>query len=237
MPTPNYTIPESIHRTAEQVIESDRRLVIKAYGVINSTEDFIREFIRKVMHKYERIDLAPAIEIVVKELIMNAAKANFKKIFFAENNLQLDNPEHYEHGMARFRDMIDENIFVEYGRKAREAQLIVETSFDFDKDRLIVEIRNNVPMAEHEEKRAREKMRLGLECNDMAEFMFEHMDETEGAGAGLALCLTAMRSVDLDPRLLSIATDFKSETVARVEIPLNANYIPVRHAWHPAVAV
>ncbi len=179
MPPNSLSIPEAIHRAAEQVIENDNKLVIRAYGVIHSTEDFMRAFIRKVMEKYGRIDLAPAVEIVVKELVMNAAKANFKKIYFAEHNLDLDNPAHFESGMAGFRNIIDENIFVDYGKKAREAQLIVETSFDFDKDRVIVQVRNNVPMAAHEEKRAREKLKQGLECNDMVEFMMEHMDDAD----------------------------------------------------------
>ena len=56
----NYSIPEAIHRAAEKVIEKDDKLVIRAYGVIHSTEDFMRAFIRKVMAKYNRIDLAPA---------------------------------------------------------------------------------------------------------------------------------------------------------------------------------
>ncbi len=236
MPPNNYSIPEAIHRAAEQVIEKDNKLVIRAYGVIHSTEDFMRAFIRKVMDKFNRIDLAPAVEIVVKELVMNAAKANFKKIYFAEHNLELDNPDHFVSGMAGFRDSMDENIFVDYGKKAREARLMVETSFDFDKDRVIVHVKNNVPMAAHEEKRAREKLKQGLECSDMAEFMMEHMDETEGAGAGLALCITTMRSAELDPRLLTISTDFETETVARVEIPLHAGYPPSRQRWQAALA-
>ena len=235
MPTDTNTLPEAIHRAAEQIIESERKLVIKAYGVIHSTEDFMRGFIRKVMDRFNRIDLAPAVEIIVKELVMNAAKANFKKIFFAENNLRPDDPEHYERGMSGFRDVIDENIFVDYGRKAREARLLVETSFDFDKDRLIIEIRNNTRMAPHEEKRVREKLQRGLECTDMAEFLLEHMDETEGAGAGLALCIITMRSAELDPRLLTISTDDQA-TVARVEIPMHAGYPPVRSRWQAAMA-
>jgi hypothetical protein len=235
MSTQIQTLPDAIHRAADQIIEGERKLVIRAYGVIHSTEDFMRNFIRKVMDRFDRIDLAPAVEIIVKELVMNAAKANFKKIFFAENNLKAEDPEHYERGMASFRDVIDENVFIDYGRKARAAQLIVETSFDFDKDRVIVEIRNNSQMAPHEERRVREKLQRGLECTDMVEFMLEHMDESEGSGAGLALCITTMRSAELDPRLLTISTR-EGETVARVEIPLHAGYPPVRDRYQAAMA-
>jgi hypothetical protein len=230
------TLPESIHRAAERVIETESRLVVKAYGVIHSTEDFLRAFVQKVMHRFERPDLAPAVEIIIKELTMNAVKANFKKIFFAENSLTMENPDDYAEGMSRFHEIMDENVFVDYGRKAREVQLSVETSFDFNKDRVIVEIRNNAPMAAHEEKRARTKLEQGLQCEDLMDFMMNGLDETEGAGAGLVLCLTTMRSVGVDPRLLSVYSDLETETVARVEIPLHDAYVPSRAHWQPALA-
>jgi hypothetical protein len=231
-----FKFPESIHQTAEQIIESESRLVIKAYGVIHSTEDFMRAFVRQITERFDRPDLAPMIEIVVKELTMNAVKANFKKIFFAENNFRIDDTAQYELGMARFHEIMDENIFINYGRKARDMKLSVETTFDFNKDRIIVEIRNNAPMARHEEERAREKLAKGFSVTDMTEFMMTEIDETESAGLGLALCLTTMRSSGIDPRLLSIYSDFESETIARIEVPLHAGYVPSRASWQGAMA-
>lgn len=236
-------MPEHSHKEAAQknshtdeIIEKDNQLVIRAFGVIRSTEDFMRAFVRKVMHKFGRVNLAPAIEIIVKELVTNAAKANFKKVFFAEHGIDEDNPEQYENGMARFRATFSQNMYLEYGVKARDAQLMVTTSFDFDPDRLIIEIRNNVPMTAAEERRAREKLRMAMECNDMGQFILENVDETEGAGLGLMLCITTLRSSDFDPRLLSISTDFKSQTVARVELPMHDDYVPARHKWEQTKA-
>lgn len=230
------TLPRDIHEAADHILETDQKLVVRAFGVIHSTEDFIRSFVRKVTDKFGRADLAPALEIIVKELTMNAAKANFKRIFFTENGIDAKDPADYEAGLARFREVIDENIFVDYGRKARAAKLIVETSFDFNKDRIIIEVRNNSPMTPLEETRAREKLKRGYECSDMAEFLLEHMDETEGAGAGLALCVTTMRSANIDPRLLSLSTNFANETVARVEVPLHAGYAPARSRYQAQLA-
>jgi len=228
--------PQSIHEHADRIVESDARLVIKAYGVIHSTEDFMREFVRKVTLKFDRLDLAPALEIIVKELTMNAVKANFKKIFFAENNLDIHSANAYSAGMNRFLEIMSEDIFVDYGRKARAANMSVETSFDFDQSRIIIEVRNNVPMTTQEERRAREKMERALQYEDMGAFLMEQLDEAEGAGAGLALCMTTMRSVGLDPRLLTIASNEKLGTLARVEVPLLAGYVPIRQSWQPALA-
>lgn len=229
-------MPKDIRDAADHILETDQKLVVRAYGVIHSTEDFLRNFVRKVTEKFARADLAPVLEIVVKELMMNAAKANFKRIFFTENNIDANNHDDYRDGMQRFRDVIDENIFTTYGLKARDAKLTVEASFDFNQDRIVVEVRNNSPMTAIEEARVREKLKRGYECADMGEFLLEHMDETEGAGAGLALCVTAMRSAGLDPRLLSLATHAAKETVARVEVPFHAAYVPTRTRYQSQLA-
>ncbi|GAB4443140.1 MAG: hypothetical protein OHK0011_25490 [Turneriella sp.] len=231
-----FALPDAVYRAAEEVIEQERRLIIKAYGIIHTTEDFMRAFVQKIMARFARPDLAPAVEIIIKELTMNAVKANFKKIFFIENQLDISDPAQYAAGMARFPDIMTENVFVTYGRKARAMQLKVETSFDFNKDRVIIEVRNNTPMVPHEEQRVREKMQRALRYGDMGQFLMENLDETEGAGAGLALCLTTMQSAGIDPRLLSLYSDLKTETIARAEIPLHAAYVPTRRRWQAALA-
>ncbi len=218
-------------------IENGKKLFIKAYGMVRTTEDFLRTAVRRIMGRFKRPDLAPAIEIILKELTMNAAKANFKKVFFLENRLNIDNPTDYEEGMTLFRDSMSETMFLDYGRKAREANLSVLISLDYDDDRVVVEVRNNVPMSPDEEKRAREKLRVAMGSNDLTQLFVDNIDESEGAGLGLMLCLTTLRSSAIDPRMLSIATDFEKETIARVEIPLHENYIPMRMRWAPVLAV
>jgi len=213
---------------ADEIIENENRLVVRAYGLTRATEDFLRGYLRRILNETGRPELAAALEIILKELTTNAAKANFKKIFFAENELRIDDPEHYEQGIVRFRETFSEDIFVKYRKKAKELELLVLISVDYDPDRVILEIRNNVPMTPEEEKRAREKLRLAMTYEDMGQFILDNADETEGAGLGIMLCLTTMRSLDINPRLLSISTDFRTHTLARVEIPLHDGYIPAR---------
>jgi hypothetical protein len=196
--------------------------------MVRSTEDFLRSAIRRITDKFGRGELAPAIEIIVKELTMNAAKANFKKVFFLENSLRMDDPKEYEQGMELFRESLSENMFLDYGKKARAVNLNIGITFDYDKDRMLIEVRNNVPMSVAEEKRARTKLEIAMSSDDMAQLFVDNLDEAEGAGLGLMLCLTTLRSSNIDPRTLSISTDFATETVARVEIPLHPGYTPSR---------
>lgn len=221
-------VSERTLSAAEATIIDEKKLVVRAFGVIPPTEHFIRASVKEILKKFDRGDLAPAVTMIIKELTINAAKANFKKILFQENNINVHDPEDHERGMKMFRAAISEKMAMEYGLKARTASLNVTTSFDFDKDRLIIEIKNNLPMTVHEESRVRDKLRQAMECEDVAEYMMENVDETEGAGLGIILSLAALRTLGIDPHVLSIATNYEDMTVARLEIPLSANYTPAR---------
>lgn len=214
-----------------EVIREGSRLTLRTHDTNRRTEDFLRSFVRELTGRFNRHDLNTPLDIILKELTMNATKANFKKIFFAENGLMLEDPVQYEEGIVRFREIISEEMFAEYALKARDAQLEILMVFDFNDDRFAIEIRNNVPMSSAEERRVRDKLKLAMDHEDPGEFIIEHMDETEGAGLGLMLCIAALRSISVNPRYLSIATDNQSHTVARLVLPLHSNYVPDRMRW------
>ncbi|AFM11255.1 hypothetical protein [Turneriella parva] len=232
MKATNRELPQAIIEAAEKTLHAKDRLVVRAYGFIPVTEYFMRDFIKKILAKFNRPELAPAIGMIIKELTVNAAKANFKRILFIENNIDVENPADFERGMKIFREAISESMALEYGKKAKNARLNVHATFDFDENRLIVEIRNNLPMSRIEEERVREKFAQAMRCNDIAEFMMENVDETEGAGLGLILSLMALKSSQIDPHVLTISTNYESETIARVEIPFNEKYQPRRARAH-----
>ncbi|MBV6493336.1 MAG: hypothetical protein LDLANPLL_01352 [Turneriella sp.] len=218
-------------------IESGKRFFIKSYGLAKSTEVLLQKAIRHIMQHLKRPDLALSVECLLRELTMNAAKANFKKIFFSENGINSNNIDQYARGMLAFREALCTEMFNEYSQKAKKADLHILIALDYNEDRVILEVRNNVPMSIAEEERVREKLRAAMQTTDFAQLFTENVDETEGAGLGLMLCLTALRSSNIDPRLLSISTDYKKETVARAEFPLRAEYIPARKMWSEKQAV
>lgn len=217
-----------------EIICEDSRVMLRTHDASHAVEDYLRAFVRNLTEAYHRQDLAAALEIILKELTMNAAKANFKKIFFAENGLLMEDPEQYDQGVLKFRQIFSEDMFAEYGRKAQEARLDVTTTFDFNDDRFMIEICNNVPMSVAEERRVREKIKKAMDCDDAGKFIMENIDETEGAGLGLMLCIAALRSISVNPRYLVIATDHRNHTIARIVVPLNSDYLPERARWQAA---
>ncbi|HMV45873.1 MAG TPA: histidine kinase, partial [Leptospiraceae bacterium] len=93
---------------------------------------------------------------------------------------------------------------------------------------MYVEVTNNTPVIKAEELRMREKMKKAMSYNDIAEFYMDNMDNTEGAGLGIALIMILMKNESLDPNLFRIVTK-PTETIARIEIPFNSDYVSFRN--------
>ena len=55
----------------------------------------------------------------------------------------------------------------------------------------------------------------------------DNMDNTEGAGLGIALIMILLKNENVDPNLFRIITG-KEQPIARVEIPFSENYITIR---------
>jgi hypothetical protein len=73
----------------------------------------------------------------------------------------------------------------------------------------------------------REKMKKAMGYNDIAEFYMDNMDNTEGAGLGIALIMILMKNEGIDPNLFRIVTT-STYTIARVEIPFTDKYVSIR---------
>ncbi|HNE20471.1 MAG TPA: hypothetical protein PKM44_08795, partial [Turneriella sp.] len=167
----------------------------------------------------------------VKELSLNGAKANFKRILFEDEKLDSDNDEQYEHGMELFKKYLNENWVLEYGKKSRERKLYVDIFFDFNRDRLILEVMNNRPISPKEDKRIREKFHTAMRYDDIAQFYMEGGDSSEGAGMGIVLVTMMLKAQDIDPHLFTIRSDYREKTLARVEFPLSSDYQPNRQRF------
>jgi len=55
----------------------------------------------------------------------------------------------------------------------------------------------------------------------------DNMDNTEGAGLGIALIMILLKNEGIDPNLFRIITH-PDRTIARVEIPFSENYVSIR---------
>lgn len=221
----------------KQAIEQGKPVIIRLYALLGKTEEELNTVITGILLKYNRTDLLGTVYTAVKELAMNGAKANIKRILFQERGIDIDNEEEYEKGMKSFKQILTEEFINTYAQKASEKNLYVDVRFDYNQDRLIVEVTNNSPLSPKEDARIREKFKYSLKYESIADFYMEMADNTEGAGMGITLIMMLLKAEGIDPHMFTIRSDYKTKTVAKLEIPLSPDYKTSRERFEQGVSL
>ncbi len=192
-------------------------------------EQYVLAVITQILTEMKQERFIEMLYTITKELTINGIKANQKRVFFEDEGLEITNEADYETGIKDYSKRFSEKMAEEYGRRCLARGVYVQLKFHYCLDGLLVEVVNNTPVIKMEEVRMREKMRKSMEYNDIAEFYMDNMDNTEGAGLGIALIMILLKNEGVDPHLFRITTH-SDKTVARVEIPFTDNYVSIRSA-------
>lgn len=209
------------------ILNQSKELALQSSRINEHTEKYILHTLKLILEKHNRMDLIDMVYTIVKELTINGVKANQKRIFFEERGLDINDDEDYQAGMTAFRREFSEAMNDAYGQKSRDMGIYVKIYLSHGDDGLCIEVENNTPITPVEERRLREKMKKSMSYNDIAEFYMDNMDNTEGAGLGIALIMILLKGAGFDPNLFRIST-LADRTVARVEFPFTEKYISKR---------
>ncbi len=205
---------------------------IKKHVSILVLDSFVRDLLKDWSHGVEEHlhieGLAHTLHFVLMELVGNAVKANLKRIYFEKNGYDLSDPSSYRPGIEAFmRDYnsIDEE---EYREAMEEMEFNVDVRIDLNEDRLLVFVENSSILLEEEERRIRSKLASTSDIKNIVEFSLHYGDETEGRGLGLAMIVLLMKDLGFDPGNFRVYRNGE-RTVARIEFPLNKDYVPIRN--------
>jgi hypothetical protein len=190
-------------------------------------EKYVLSVITEILKFVQNEKFIEMIYTITKELAINGVKANQKRVFFEDEGLDIMDEKDYSTGLANYKKKFSEKMAEEYGKRCLARGVFVTIRFHYCRDGLTIEVKNNTPVIKNEEVRMREKMKKAMGYNDIAEFYMDNMDNTEGAGLGIALIMILMKNEGIDPNLFRIITT-ENFTVARVEIPFNENYVSIR---------
>ncbi|MBU1078564.1 MAG: histidine kinase [Spirochaetes bacterium] len=200
---------------------------INAYGFSERLKTRVLRKIEEILSRFKRLDLTDTIYTSVKELIINATKANVKRIVFADHNLDIDNNDDWDKGTAIFRQKLLACKLNEFSNKTKSLNYKVKIRYIYNRNGMRVEVINNTPIPKIDEKRLRGKLESAMKYRSIADFYMDNADNIEGVGMGLALIIILLKNQGLDPDLLRIGSE-DEQTVARLEIPFNDHYIPYR---------
>ncbi len=160
-----------------------------------STFDTINSFLAKVLARVDRMFLLDTIITVVREIVLNAVKANVKRVFFKKLNLDIYNRDEYEKGMEKFKDVVSDLEFMKNELTGTEYRVVFKAKIT-DKG-LAIQLTNNSKILPEEAERIRARINNAARSQNFAEAYEKSYDPTEGAGIGIILIILLLRNAGI----------------------------------------
>ena len=213
---------------ANELTTGDNKLHILAYSVSDEVEDELKKSLELILSEYDLMSLHHAIYTCLKELLMNAIKANFKNIYFEDYTSKNKSEKTISYDVAIKLFMLEmtreEAKNLERIAKKRDIKAVI--TMWIGNDFLHFSCHNPVPMTDIEQKNIQKKLKVASKINDISEYFMEIENDPnkEGAGLGLVLITLMLKGIIKQAESIKINSDSDS-TTAYLKIPLNKDLL------------
>ncbi|MCQ2592430.1 MAG: hypothetical protein MJ188_06555 [Treponema sp.] len=162
----------------------------------------------------------------LRELLGNANKANIKRIYFKEKDLDIDNVEDYKKGMETFSLETTVKLPIYQELLAQENYSIKMILQDLG-DSILLEVKNNSVLTTTEKERILERIERSKKYNSMEDALSD-IDRTEGSGLGIIIILLMLRKLALSKDCFSVECT-NGETVSKIVLRKDAKEVEERN--------
>ncbi len=178
---------------------------------------FISSLFTKILSRNNIVFLQSTIITVLRELIVNAVKANSKRTYFMSKSLDINNEIDYSQGMINFKEYITKNQR-QCEEDLKKSSYKVTLEIKHEKNGLNIFVSNNVPMHPDELEKIRERINKAKQYNDFSEVYGEVVDDSEGEGLGILLTILFLRNSGIGENSLTYNSD-KTRTISALKVP------------------
>lgn len=167
--------------------------------------------------RVDKLFLLESMVMIIREMIMNAQKANAKRIHFRKRNIDMADHESYLQGMETFKKQV-------LGIPGKLQKTLLDTEFTTtltirkNGKMLEMSVSNPAPITREEKERITFRIDKALANNNLMEVYDEILDQSEGAGFGITFILLTLKKIGIDPHTFTLASDGKN-TVAKFTLP------------------
>ncbi len=201
-----------------QAIKDKREFYIQFHQFAKDVESVIIKIIHRYLEEYDILFMKNPILTVVKELLNNAVKANVKRLYFRNKNLDINTTEDYRKGMETFKDEVYKQNSSELLDKLEKSNLVVRISFKTSKEHIHINVINNIPILEQELSKVKARIAKAYKYKDITDSFDDVIDDSEGAGLGLIMAMMLFKNAGLPSDSFQIYR--KDElTIATLSIP------------------
>ena len=214
----NLTFSESAIKSA---IQKGEPIEYSFSFIANDISDFLIRVFNQILKTINKEEMLDQLDYILMEFITNANKANLKRVYFKKNNLNIYNPIEYQEGMKNFIKIIQEDL-LSYSSQIEKSYLYTKVYFRIQQNRLLISVINSQCPTKEEIKRVENIIEKSKSIRNTIEAFVVVGDKMEGASLGTISSLLMLRRLGLDESSYDFYSDEeKSETVVRIEIPLD----------------
>ena len=195
-------------------------LEIMSYTLPREKERYIQEILMYFLIQCHQEHMTDNLVFCLSELLTNSKKANTKRVYFKEQNLDINNEMDYHQGMVTCKEDTLSNI-EHYLTLQKEAGLYIKLILQLNDEGIKIEIRNNSVITKFEKKRILEKLRVAQKYEEPHQVVSLMVDQTEGAGLGIIIIVLMLRKIGLSRDNYKVFTS-ETETITQMLLPLNA---------------
>ena len=177
----------------------------------------ISSILARLLADSGHIYLLSTVIVIIRELVMNAVKANAKRVFFGMNKVDPSNNFAYADAMERFKEEVICD-FDSFRKQISASNYSVQMDFSNKDGVITVYVRNNALILPEELKRVNARLAKAAAMKDLSEAYGDVSDDSEGAGLGIVLTVLFLKNIGVDVKNFKIGTDGKN-TVSALRIP------------------
>ncbi len=207
---------------SKKVLQAARNgipLTVKSYTLPHDTEVYLEEILGIFLKEMGQDKLRDALAYCLRELAVNAKKANTKRVYFKEKGLDILKEDEYKQGMTHFKQETLENIN-HYLELQKGAGLYIKVIFHAKGQLLNLFIVNNSAITKKEQIRIYDRIARSRAFDSLEEALSTVLDDSEGAGLGIVILVLMLKKIGLDEDAFDIDTE-NGETVARLTVPMS----------------
>ncbi len=176
-----------------------------------------------ILSYYDQIFLLEVGFTIIKEILINAVKANAKRIHFRNLNLDINNLQDYEVGMESFADEVTFK-WNEQEVLLNESEFYINSQFQFKDGLFVFSVENNATVQETEQERILKRIEAAKGYNDLSDAFEDMSDSSESAGLGLILTQILLKNSGIGRDRFRMEF-LPNSTKVTLEIP--SNVIPI----------
>ncbi len=211
----------------KKAFEKNKTFSIQFPFYTPDVEIVFMKILNRFLGRHNLLYMKDMLITVIRELITNAVKANFKRLYFMQKNLNIENIDDYRTGMENFKHEVygkDSNFLEQF--KDNKLDLHVRVTFDSGTDSLKLSILNNTRILGEELKKIRARIKKAYSYRDLSDAFDDVLDDSEGAGLGLIIAMMLFKNANLPEDTFSISS-VKGGTVTTIKLPPKAEQLPV----------